>query len=84
VPALLADRPDRADRRTGEMGATPVQIAIERDDQDLFEVLLTAGADLTLRDRRFDSDALGWAEYLGRPHLAERIRRAPTRPVPNR
>ena len=56
------------------MGATPVQVAIERDDEDLFEVVLAAGPDLSIRDLRFDSDALGWAEHLQRPHLAERLR----------
>ncbi|MGZ4786053.1 MAG: GNAT family N-acetyltransferase [Acidimicrobiales bacterium] len=74
VPALLRDDPTLADRPTGELGATPLQIAIERDDEDLARVVLAAGPDLTIRDRRFGSDALGWADHFGRPRFAELIR----------
>ena len=78
-PRCSATIPSWPTAAPASMGATPLQLAIERDDEDLVRVVLAAGPDLTIRDRRFDSDALGWADHLGRPHLAELIRHASNR-----
>jgi ankyrin repeat protein len=48
---------------------TALHTAVERDNASLVQLLLERGADLTIRDARFDSTALGWAEHLGRSHL---------------
>jgi len=76
---LLRERPDLADRRSGELGATPLMVAVERDDEALARLLLTARPDLDIKDLRFGSDALGWAAHLKRPHLAALIRAAAAR-----
>lgn len=69
VPELLAARPDLVNRPGGEHGATPLHVAIERDDRELFDLMLDAGPDLTLVDRTFGGTARGWAAHLGRPDL---------------
>jgi GNAT superfamily N-acetyltransferase len=73
---LLRARPELANLRTGEAGATPLMVAVERDDADLARLVLGAGPDLSLRDLRHAADALGWAEHLGRTALADLIRGA--------
>ena len=41
----------------------------------MIELLLSLGADPTIRDTEFDSTPLGWAGYLGQPKAAEILRR---------
>jgi hypothetical protein len=48
---------------------TALHTAVERDDPSLVQLLLARGADPTIRDARFDSTALEWAEHLGHSHL---------------
>jgi len=68
-PGLADDRPGLADDRRGERGATPLMIAIARDDLALARLVLAARPDLGPRDLAWQSDALGWAEHLGRTRL---------------
>lgn len=64
--ARMTDR-DALDARRGQQRATPLHIAIYWDDLDFLEALLDAGADPTIRDGVFDSDAFGWCHALDRP-----------------
>jgi len=61
LPVLGAD-PDAAS--SDQHGATPLMLAAQRNDVELMERLLAAGADPDARDRNGDT-ALGWAAYLG-------------------
>lgn len=79
VADLLRDHPELANRRVGESGATPLQVAIERDDEGLAALVLSAHPDLGLKDLTYGGDALGWAEHFGRAHLAALIREAQAR-----
>lgn len=74
--ALLRDDPGLANVRGGEVGATPLHVAVDRDDEELARLALGARPDLTVRDLTYDSDPLGWAEFLGRPRIAALIRQA--------
>ena len=74
--ALLAARPELANHGAGDHGATPLHTAVERDDEALARLVLSAHPDLTLQDRTFGSDALGWAAHFQREHLAALIRAA--------
>jgi ankyrin repeat protein len=73
---LLRQRPELANARRGETGATPLMVAIERGDEALARLVLSAGPDLHLTDLRWGADALGWAEHFGRQRLAAWIREA--------
>lgn len=53
---------------------TPLHMAVLDDNLDAAHVLLARGADATIRDSMHDSDALGWAEFMGRGRIAELIR----------
>lgn len=67
------------DRPSGPYRATPLHHAVERNDVALAELLLAAGADLSLRDTQYRATALEWAEYLDRPEIAQMIRKAARR-----
>jgi ankyrin repeat protein len=53
---------------------TALHMCAERGLTDIAALLLTAGADTTILDDRFQADALGWAEYCKRPEVARLIR----------
>lgn len=53
---------------------TALHWAAMGDQPGSVRALLGAGADPLLRDRRFDSTPLGWAEHLGRSAAAEALR----------
>lgn len=74
--AMLRDDPRLANGRSGENGTTPLHVAVDRDDEELARLVLAAHPDLTVRDLTYDSDPLGWAEFLGRPRIAAMIREA--------
>ena len=46
----------------------------KRGDREIVESLLDAGADPTLEDGTFKSTPAGWADYFGKPEIAELIR----------
>ena len=48
--------------------------AAARGDREIVESLLDAGADPTLEDGTFKSTPAGWADYFGKPEIAELIR----------
>jgi GNAT superfamily N-acetyltransferase len=69
VVHLLEAHPELANRRSGEMGTTPLHTAVERNDLELARVLLAARPDLESRDSRFGGTPLGWARHLQRTEL---------------
>ncbi len=73
VAALLAEHPEAVNRRSGEMQATPLHMAIERGDIELVRFLLAANADLNIKDAMFGSTPLGWAYHLQRTDIIELI-----------
>jgi GNAT superfamily N-acetyltransferase len=73
VPALLAERPELVNARSGDWQTTPLHTAAERGDTQLARLLLAAGADLSLQDAQFRSTPLGWARHLGRAEIVALI-----------
>lgn len=63
----------RIDAR-GVFGGTGLHWAAINGHYSMVEWLIERGADATIHDRRFDSDAAAWAEKGGHAELAERIR----------
>lgn len=53
---------------------TALHMTVESGTIDIARLLLDAGADPNVRDDKFNSTALGWAEFFGRGDLAELIR----------
>ena len=53
---------------------TALHVCCENGNAEIARILLDAGADPTIRDDKFDSDALGWAEYLKQPEVVQVIR----------
>ena len=49
-------------------------MTIEPGAMEMARQLLEAGADPNIRDDKFRSTALGWAEFFGRSDFAELIR----------
>ncbi len=81
--ALAVERGDLAAvRRLVELGwdvdwrrrTTALHEAASTGDVAMIELLLSLGADPTIRDTSFDSTPLGWAEYLGQQAAAEVLR----------
>jgi ankyrin repeat protein len=75
VVQLLAAHPELANRRSGELEATPLHVAVERGDRELARALLAARPDLGIKDGRYGATALDWARHLGRIELVELIER---------
>jgi ankyrin repeat protein len=71
--AWLLDRGGDPNARWDHWDAdvTALHMAVLEDNADVVRLLLGRGADPTIRDSMHDSDALGWAEYLGRPAILE-------------
>jgi ribosomal protein S18 acetylase RimI-like enzyme len=70
--------PAAVNRRIPPTGTTPLHEAARRGDTELVQRLIAAGADLTLKDDRYRSTPLGWAEALGREEIAAMLRQAAT------
>lgn len=51
--------------------ATPLHLAIWRNEIDLVRLLLEHGADATIEDPEFHSTPLGWARHFGRAEIIE-------------
>ena len=64
------------DHRAGPDQATPMHEAVRRNDANLLNALLGAGANLGIRDATWKSRPLEWAIALGRPEMEAIIRRA--------
>jgi len=54
-----------------EAVVTPLHLALLGRHPDIVRLLLSAGADPTIRDSQFDSDAIGWAEFFHQPEMVE-------------
>lgn len=63
-----------AKRTLWDCNHTPLHMAIERGDLELATLLLDAGADPNVKDDKFASTALGWANYFGEAELASLLR----------
>ncbi len=63
-----------AKRKLWDCNLTALHVCAERNETEIARMLLDAGADPGLRDDKYDSDALGWAEYLKQPAVAAVIR----------
>ena len=61
----VVDEPDDG------IGATPLQLAAGAGDLATVQLLVEHGADPARHDRRWDTDAKGWAEYFRRTDVAD-------------
>lgn len=77
---LAAQEPRWLNRRGGPEATTPLHEAVRAEDEALVRMLLTAGADLTLQDGRWQARPLDWANALGHPALAAIILEAMQEP----
>jgi GNAT superfamily N-acetyltransferase len=66
IPELLHSYPQLANRQLGQQRLTPLHEAIVRNDFLLFECLLQAKPDLTIRDTAFHGTASDWARHFQR------------------
>ena len=64
----------------GDVAVAPLHLAIMRAHATMVRLLLDAGADPTLRDSKFDADAIGWAEHFQLPELVRILREYRPRP----
>lgn len=74
VPLLLAEHPELVNVQRGRGQLTPLHVAVQRNDIELAQVLLTVPHDLDLKDSEFEATALGWAQYLHRTEMVARIK----------
>ena len=52
---------------------TALHLAVLGGHAEVVRVLLHAGADPLIRDSKHESDAIGWAEFFGKPEIVEMI-----------
>ena len=57
----------------GHDGVSPLHRAVQSGSLETADLLIAAGADVNLRERRWNGTPLSWAAVLGRPRLAERL-----------
>ena len=57
-----------------DAAVTPLHLAAMQGHAETVRLLLAAGADPHIRDRKHDSDPIGWAEYFGHTEVAELLR----------
>jgi len=69
VESQLAANPQLVNELSVNGLRTPLHQAIERNDHDLFHLLLKADPDLTIQDKEYNGTPLGWAHHLGRAEL---------------
>jgi ankyrin repeat protein len=60
-------------RRLDHDGISPLHRAVQAGSWPVAELLLQAGAEVDLRERKWKGTPLSWAVVLGRPHMAERL-----------
>jgi len=70
---LLQKDPQLVNHRYGEWDKTLLHFAVERGDEDLVRLALSARPDLRLKDNAYQSTALDWAKHFGRHSLIELI-----------
>lgn len=54
---------------------TPLHLAVLGNHPDTVRALLDAGANPRIKDVKHESDAIGWAEFFGRPALVDLLSR---------
>jgi ankyrin repeat protein len=54
-----------------ESEVTPLHMAAGSGAVEVAGILLAAGADPRIRDTRFESDAIGWAEHFGQSAMRQ-------------
>jgi ankyrin repeat protein len=59
-----------------DAAVTPLHMAVMENHEDCVRALLDARADPSIRDSKFDSDAIGWAEFFQRPVLVRLLKSA--------
>jgi hypothetical protein len=65
----------RADVPIEQEWETALHAAVSIGDRGLVERLLTAGADASIKDARFEATALGWARHFEHPDLVAVLER---------
>jgi len=54
-------------------GISPLHRAVQADAPDIVDLLLAAGAEIDLRERKWKGTPLTWALVLGRPDMARKL-----------
>ncbi len=54
-------------------GISPLHRAVQSGSLEAIDRLLAAGADIDLRERRWNGTPLTWSQVLGRPHITARL-----------
>jgi ankyrin repeat protein len=69
----LMDRGADVNTRAAYWGSqvTPLHMAAGSGSANVVRLLLDAGADPTIRDSRFDGDAMGWAEHFAQSEVLQ-------------
>lgn len=70
---LLLKDSRSVDWRYGDWDKTLLHFGVERDDEELVKLALSALPDLRLKDNAYQSTALDWARHFGRHNLIELI-----------
>jgi hypothetical protein len=73
---LLESRPQLVSQPRPRSGKTLMHVAVERDDLELAQLLLSLGIDLSVTENQFGGTALDWARQLQRARIAAAIKRA--------
>lgn len=73
---LLRRHPELVNRQRPRSGKALLHQAVERDDLELVEMLLAAGADTSVKDHQFGGTPLDWAQEFRRARIVTAIKRA--------
>ncbi len=73
IREMLHVNPGCVNQKVGRSGATPLHLAVMRNQTELARLLLAANPDLTITDDEAHSTPLGWATYFQRHDIAELI-----------
>jgi len=57
----------------GHDGISPLHRAVQSGSLETVNLLIAAGADVDLRERRWRGTPFSWSAVLGKPHLTERL-----------
>lgn len=57
----------------GEDGISPLHRAAQSGSVEAVDLLVAAGGDVDLQERRWSGTPLSWAVMMGQPHIAERL-----------
>jgi ankyrin repeat protein len=63
-----------AKRSLWDCNQTALHVTAENGAVDIARMLLDAGADPAIRDDKYESSALGWADFCGQPAIAQLLR----------